>query len=132
MAANRCYRSKFVLSIFGVLMLSIGNIQSPMAEAQERFELHCGWFDNPTPYNAWLTDKFGEWTISIQGGYQAEGDWPDFSAKQWVETNGHYGYGCACINAKVNRRDMKVIEIKNAYAKPLAACRKDKALKRRE
>ncbi len=131
MAASRFYRSKFVFSIIAVLLLSIGGIQSPTAEAQDRFELHCGWFDNPTPSNTWLTDKFGEWTISIQGGYQAEGDWPEFSAKQWVETNGHYGYGCACINAKVNRRDMKVIEIKSTYAKPLSACRKDKALKRK-
>ena len=41
-------------------------------------ELRCGWFENSSPSNASLTDRDGEWTISIQGGYEAKGDWPTF------------------------------------------------------
>jgi hypothetical protein len=93
-------------------------------------ETRCGWFDNPTPANASLHDREDEWIISVQGGYQAEGDWPSFGPKQWVETNGHYGYGCACMSVVVDRESHHVVEIKSARARPLSACRRDKALKR--
>ncbi|HEX8293525.1 MAG TPA: DUF4087 domain-containing protein, partial [Pyrinomonadaceae bacterium] len=61
------------------------------AGAGARAETRCGWFSNPTPANASLHDRDDEWVISVQGGHQAEGDWPSFGPKQWVETNGHYG-----------------------------------------
>ncbi len=95
-------------------------------------ETRCGWFVNPTPANAWLLDAHGEWIISVQGGYQAEGDWPEFKDSQWVKTNINYGYGCACMKVNVNKSEEKVINIISAYAKPLSACRKDKALKGKE
>src|SRR5688572_15850301 len=66
-------------------------------------ETRCGWFSNPTPANASLHDRDDEWVIGVQGGHQAEGDWPSFAPKQWVETNGHYGHGCACLRVKVER-----------------------------
>lgn len=93
-------------------------------------ETRCGWFSNPTPANASLHDRDDEWVIGTQGGQQAEGDWPSFGPKQWVETNGHYGYGCACMSVEIDRESGRVIEIKNARARPLSACRRDKALKR--
>jgi hypothetical protein len=93
-------------------------------------ETRCGWFDNPTPANASLHDREGEWIIGVQGGHQAEGDWPSFGPKQWVETNGHYGYGCACMSVEVDRDSGHVLEIKSARARPLSACRRDRALKR--
>lgn len=96
----------------------------------EKSETRCGWFSNPTPGNAWLYDRDGEWTIGVQGGYQAEGDWPDFSPKQWVETNVHYGYGCACLKVQVDRSTKKVIGIESARARPLSVCRRDKALRK--
>ncbi len=92
-------------------------------------ETRCGWFVNPTPANAWLIDADREWTISVQGGYQAEGDWPNFTKSQWVKTNVNYGYGCACMKVTVNKTDDKIVRIFSAFAKPLSACRKDKALK---
>lgn len=95
-------------------------------------ETRCGWFSNPTPANAWLTDAQGEWLIGAQGGYQAEGDWPEFKDSQWVKTNVNYGYGCACMKVNVNKSEEKVINIISASAKPLSACRKDKALKGKE
>ncbi|PYS99063.1 MAG: DUF4087 domain-containing protein [Acidobacteria bacterium] len=103
-----------------------------IVEAQTKAVLRCGWFSNPTPANAWLVDRDGEWTIGIQGGYQAEGDWPDITDSQWVKTNNHYGYGCACIKATVDRKSGRVIKIVSSYGKPLTACRKDPSLKRQE
>ena len=92
--------------------------------------MRCGWFSNPTPANASLFDRDGEWIIGVQGGYQAEGDWPEFKAGQWVETNGHYGYGCACLRVRVNRSTRRVIAIESAQARALSACRRDPALRK--
>src|SRR5215211_2904219 len=84
-----------------------GQPGSSGVEGVEKFETRCGWFSNPTPANASLYDRDREWIISVQGGYQAEGDWPDFGPKQWIETNVHYGYGCACLQLQVNRSTHK-------------------------
>ena len=101
-------------------------VPEPFAAAETR----CGWFSNPTPGNASLHDREAEWIIGVQGGHQAEGDWPEFGPKQWVETNVHYGYGCACLTVEVDRESNKVLRITSARARPLSACRRDKALKR--
>src|ERR1044072_656134 len=93
-------------------------------------ETRCGWFSNPTPANASLHDREAEWIIRVQGGHQAEGDWPEFSPSQWVKTNNNYGYGCACMRVQVNARTREVIRIESAQARALSACRRDGALKR--
>lgn len=100
--------------------------------AEALAETRCGWFENPTPANAWLTDAKGQWIIGTQGGSQADGDWPSFGKSQWIKTNGSYGYGCACMKVTTDADDMKVLSILSATAKPLSACRKDKALKGKE
>jgi hypothetical protein len=102
----------------------------PRAVAVEQVETRCGWFSNPTPANASLHDRDGEWTIGVQGSYQAEGDWPSFKSGQWVKTNGHYGHGCACLRLRVNHETHDVIKIESARARPLAACRRDRALRK--
>ena len=95
------------------------------------FETRCGWFSNPTPANAWLYDRYGEWTIGEQGGHQAEGNWPTFKPRQWVRTNvGSYGYGCACMQVRVNKQTHEVLEIKSSHARTLAQCRQDPSLKK--
>lgn len=94
-----------------------------------KFENRCGWFVNPTPANAWLNDKDGEWTVSVQGGYQAEGDWGDFPDDRWVKTNGNYGYGCACMKVRVDFEEKRILKIADWTTKPLSACRNDAALK---
>ena len=91
-------------------------------------ENRCGWFSNPTPGNAWLKDRDGEWTIAIQGNESAEGDWPAFKRGQWVETNGSHGYGCACMSVTTDRGEMRILTIKSARALPLATCRGDKRI----
>jgi hypothetical protein len=100
------------------------------ANTSAAVETRCGWFVNPTPANAWLDDREGEWLIGVQGGHQAEGDWPEFKPSQWKRTNGNYGYGCACLQVTVNKQTHDVLEIKSARAKELAQCRRDPALKK--
>lgn len=95
-------------------------------------ETRCGWFLNPSPGNAWLIDRDGEWTIALQGGHQAEGDWPAPPSKsQWVAPEGDdrgYGYGCACMKVEADRAEKTILRIVSAQGKPLKQCRRDRAL----
>ena len=124
--------SRLLLATVLLLAIIVVSAQprTPDTPALEKSETRCGWFSNPTPANASLYDRDGEWIIGVQGGYQAEGDWPDFSAKQWIETNVHYGYGCACLRVQVDRATEKVIKIESSKARPLSACRRDRALRK--
>lgn len=97
-------------------------------------ETRCGWFDNPTPSNAWLTDADGQWAIATQGAYNAMGDWPAVEniddEAMFVRTNGgSYGYSCACLTVKTIRDEKTIVKIENAKTLPLAKCRADKKLK---
>ena len=116
-------RTRFALATTIGLALSGPALAAP--------ETICGWFDNPTPGNASLWDRSGEWTIGTQGGFQAEGDWPGpFGKTLWVAAgNGDYGYGCACVTGELDHEQNNVTKIVSSRVKPLAACRKDKALK---
>jgi Protein of unknown function (DUF4087) len=126
------------LIIVGYLLLTVAAFTTepfamPDASAGDKFETRCGWFDNPTPGNISLYDRDGEWLIGVQGGYQVEGDWdwPVFKPRQWVSTNaGSHGYGCVCMQLRVNRQAHEVLEIKSSRARPLAVCRKDQTLKK--
>jgi hypothetical protein len=123
----------FGCALAAATVLSVSGHSKPRgAPAAAQFETRCGWFSNPTPANMWLYDRDGEWTIGVQGGHQAEGDWdwPKFKRGQWVETNGHYGYGCACFQLRVDKETRRVLEVKSARGRPLSACRKDRALKK--
>jgi hypothetical protein len=113
------------LAFCGLYLFMSLCLASPASRPQTR----CGWFDNPTPGNASLHDRDGEWTIAMQGSYEADGDWPAFKDSQWVRVNGPHGYGCACITAVVNAKTRQVLSISSARARPLSACRKDPALK---
>ena len=117
-------------SVLGRVLVMVAIGMSPFAAAAPDVpRKRCGWFQNPTPSNAWLVDRDGEWTIAIQGGHQADGEWPEFAAHQWVPTNGYYGYGCACLRLVADPESHKVLRILRAAARPLAACRRDPALK---
>ena len=120
---------RFLLATFLLFAITFVSAQ-PRTSALEKTEMRCGWFSNPTPANASLYDRDGEWIIGVQGGYQADGDWPDFSGKQWIETNVHYGYGCACMKVSVDRATEKVIKIESSKVRPLSACRRDRALRK--
>lgn len=131
---NKTFITPGLMIVLFLLLASValvnGRPRSPHVPAVKQFETRCGWFSNPTPANASLHDRDDEWIISVQGGYQAEGDWPSFKPAQWVETNGHYGHGCACLRLRVDRESNHVIEIESARARPLAACRRDRSLRK--
>lgn len=91
-------------------------------------ETRCGWLENPTPANFWLRDRDGDWFISEQGGYHAPGwlDMPDMTTKGWVVTNaGGHGYGCACLNVRVDKQSGLVTRVISARPLSLARCRTD-------
>jgi hypothetical protein len=115
--------------LFITVSLAMGGLRTTTISADGPWEKRCGWFSNPTPANAWLEDRDGAWTIGIQGGHQAAGDWPAFKPREWVKTNVNYGYGCVCMLVKVNKQTHEVLEMKNPHARPLSACRKDRRLK---
>ena len=92
----------------------------------------CGWLMNPTPGNWWLHDRDGEWILASQGSEPAPGmdDMPDMSTSGWVETNGHYGYGCACVTIAYEPGSRRVTRAADFRPKPLKLCRDDKRLPR--
>jgi len=101
-------------------------------EKQAKATTRCGWFQNPTPGNAWLTDKDAQWIIGVQGGHQAEGDWPEFNGQHWVSTNRSYGYGCACMKLVADAQSREVQRIVSSTVRPLKACRQDPSLPKPE
>lgn len=125
------------LMLTAAIGLSMATLPSspvlPVVEAAEIAAVsRCGWFVNPTPGNAWLIDAAGEWTIGVQGGFQAAGNWPDFPDARWVATNGNYGYGCACMKVNFNARNKRITRIFSSYSRPLSACRNDRAIRNDE
>ena len=120
------------IRLFAFLVVPALSLAVYADKPSSKFETRCGWFENPTPANVTLFDRYGEWVIGVQGGYQVEGDWdwPEFKPEQWVEVNGHYGYGCACLKVRVNKKTHRVLEIKSARPRELSDCRNDKALKK--
>jgi hypothetical protein len=98
----------------------------PKVRRSAKTEKRCGWIENPTPSNMSLVDRDGEWTIGIQGGYQAEGDTP--GSKEFVQINGHYGYYCACLTVQVDPVKRRIVKIVSGVGLPLATCRNDKSL----
>lgn len=112
------------------LLLLLPALGAAAPVAMPKPELRCGWIVNPTPANWWLTDAEGQWVIGTQGGEQAEGSdlIPDLTTRDWVATNGSYGYGCGCMRVQVNKREHRITRIHSVRQKPLSACRADKSL----
>lgn len=113
------------------LVVLPGAVWGKTAAKGPAVENRCGWFVNPSPGNAWLLDRDGEWTVAIQGGHQADGDWPPpRGEKEWVPAGGEgdprgYGYGCACMKVKTDRAQMLITRIVSSQGKPLSQCRRD-------
>lgn len=116
------------LTISPLGYISAAEPQAATPDRAPAAALRCGWFVNPTPANAWLIDRDSEWTVGVQGEHQAEGDWPQFADRDWVKTNGSYGYGCACMRVVTDASTRDVLKILSAQSKPLRACAKDKTI----
>ena len=125
-------RRSAVATALVIAALAIPALSLPASAASKRLRL-CGYVENPTPGNWWLTDRSGQWIIGVQGGHQAAGDLPDFQLGRafWinVQPNG-YGYGCGCIDATVDTSSREVSTIYKATVQRLKVCRHDKALKK--
>lgn len=96
-------------------------------------ELRCGWVDNPTPANWWLTDRDGEWILGVQGVgdrnngfFEVTNGW-DFQ-DECVETNGAYGYGFGCFEGQVDEATNWVLEVTRLSSQALAICEDDPTL----
>ncbi|MBL7684617.1 MAG: DUF4087 domain-containing protein, partial [Deltaproteobacteria bacterium] len=50
-------------------------------------------------------------------------------ARYWKETNGHYGYGCACLSVITDEKEGRIIKIKGGRGLLLSQCQADKSLR---
>jgi hypothetical protein len=115
-----------------LLALSLLGASPAAAPQGNAAQNRCGWLVNPTPANFELVDRDGRWLLSSQGGYQASGidDMPDMSVAGWVQDNGSYGHGCACLKVTTNKRSMKITRLITSKPLPLARCTSDRTLPR--
>lgn len=111
-----------------VALASILFVTLSVALAQAA-ENRCGWVNNPTPGNWWLTDADGQWTIMTQGSYEAGGmeNIGDISAGDYVATNGNYGYACGCMRVDTDGQGA-VTQIYSFRQRPIGKCENDGAL----
>lgn len=117
------------VAVLALSLLGASPAATPQGVAAQN---RCGWLVNPTPGNFELVDRDGRWLLSSQGGYQAPGidDMPDMSVAGWVEDNGSYGHGCACLEVTTNKRSMKITRLIASKPLPLARCTSDRTLPR--
>lgn len=113
---------KKLATVIGLIILTA----SPSYAVEKR----CGWVDNPTPGNWFLQDRHSSWIISAQLGYQAQGTdkIPDISRRQYVRTNGNYGYACGCMTVVTDKKNNRILRILSFTQLPLKQCRNDRAL----
>lgn len=108
-----------------VLLLAV--LTAPAQAAETR----CGWLENPTPGNWWLTDKDASWTLATQGIEAPDAvmlNLPAFDDDEYVATNGNYGYGCACLSVDVDKAEERIVRVHSGRTIPLSRCEGDKAL----
>ncbi|MFN7223797.1 MAG: DUF4087 domain-containing protein [Paracoccaceae bacterium] len=125
--------------MFRPLLLALA-LALPAQSVVAKDVVRCGWYANPSPGNHWLTDSDATWTLSTQGGPQAPG-WLDLPADafafgspdRWVQINGNYGYGCACVTGQFGAvPDGEVLLVRKLKALPLSRCETDPDLPRAE
>lgn len=123
--------SRKTLLVIGALA-AVSAVVTACAMPGQNQEVRCGWIENPTPGNWFLSDRDGRWTVGVQDGEQAAGmdQMPDFSAGEWVasDARGSYGHGCACLTVRDDPAEMKVLALLKIRQKPLNDCRADPAL----
>lgn len=95
-------------------------------------EKRCGYLENPTPGNWWLTDRDGQWIMGTQGSEPAVGMETmsqSLFGKGWVRTNGSYGHRCACLTVDTDRRNSRITRVRSASPLPMRACAMDPRLR---
>ncbi|AXV15367.1 DUF4087 domain-containing protein [Neorhizobium sp. SOG26] len=115
-----------------VMILLAAATLAALPSLAQAAETRCGWISNPTPRNWWLDDRDKTWVIMTQGPDDQEPEGmdliPDISEKEYVRTNGNYGYACACLSVETDG-DERITSIISFRQLKLSQCRNDKALK---
>ena len=109
-------------------LLAIALFCTAFGTSAHAAENRCGWLQNPTPGNYWLDDADGSWTIITQGGgSEPEGMdlIPDLSEGEYVQTNGSYGYACACMTVTTDDDEGRIVQIFSVRQLRIAKCRND-------
>lgn len=113
-------------------MMAVSFFTIMLSSTVDAAEKRCGWLENPTPGNWWLTDADGTWVIASQGGESIDDDsWnkmPEFNEREFVATNGSYGHGCACLSVSVDTEKQRILKVYSGKTLPLKKCLEDKAL----
>ncbi len=131
--AHRLRVGVLVTSVFAGVFASPGSAPAVQSIGDSpASERRCGWFENPTPNNAWLVDRDGTWLIASQSAEapEVEGEWPSgFGKDQWVRSNvGSYGYGCVCMDVVSDPASGWITRIVDSQAQALAVCLEDRSL----
>ena len=117
------------------LLLAFGPLLADDVSAAENPVTRCGWVQNPTPGNWWLTDAEGDWILATQGsdnGAEGMDLIGDISAHDYVMSNGNYGYACGCMKVIANRDTMQVERVLSFRQLPLSKCDRDPNLPKQE
>lgn len=119
----------------GVLAaLVVTSFTLAMAAPTRAAENRCGWLDNPTPGNWWLEDRDGTWTLRTQGSEEEPEGMdliPDISMRDYVRSNGNYGYACVCMSVEIDEDEEAITRILSVRQLKIAQCRNDRALPKR-
>jgi len=111
--------------LYRVLIILVSLLPLSAIAAEKR----CGWLVNPTPGNMWLIDATSEWTISIQGtglfSERSMDKMPSIDDKEFVRTNGNYGFSCVCLNVKTDKKKSEILEVYSGQQLLLKQCLED-------
>ena len=127
----RCILQEIIMQKIMLLLLCVAF--AGVTQAAPKSQKRCGWLVNPTPANWLLMDADGSWWFSAQGSpaYIPDEDWdnlPKMSERDYVKTNGDYGYSCACLNVRVDQKNKNIVRIYGGKTLPLKQCLADKKL----
>lgn len=122
----------FLLGKLQQKALLLAGILCLFGEFASAAETRCGWLENPSPANWWLTDADGSWTLSTQGGEQLDdtswGNMPKANSDEYVATNGSYGYSCVCLKVSVDKTQHRILQVHSGKQLLLKKCLEDPSL----
>jgi hypothetical protein len=108
-------------------IVAVGLLSVTLMSVAQASETRCGWLENPTPGNWWLTDADGSWIMSAQGGEEFLDD------KSWEKVPELDGkYSCACLTVDVDNENSRIVKIYSGKSLPLKKCTTDPALPKQE
>ncbi|MCS6960762.1 MAG: DUF4087 domain-containing protein [Pseudanabaenaceae cyanobacterium SKYGB_i_bin29] len=114
-----------------VTVLLVGGIAPLFAQPIER---RCGWLENPSLGEWYLTDRLATWEIARPNGFNARGveNIRITSERDFVYTKRNYGYTCACMDVTTTRFDTtwRITSIRNFRQQSLKQCLEDPDLPR--